>query len=253
MAKTDFKSVNEYIASRPKAVQAILRTIRNTIRKAVPTAEEVISYQIPAYKLDHRPVLFFAAWKQHYSLYPASDRLVAAFTDELAGYKRSKGTIRFPLSEPVPVTLIARIARFRAKEVAERDKPRKRISRGRAPETQLERVRRICGTMPSVFEKLSHGTPTFFVEKDKGVFTMFADNHHSDGRMAVWVPAPAGLQSALIGEAPATYFNPPYVGSSGWIGIELNHIDDETLAAHIREGWGLAAPKKKNNVTRFRN
>jgi uncharacterized protein YdhG (YjbR/CyaY superfamily) len=247
MAKTDFKSVNDYIASLPKPVQGILQRVQSTIRKAVPEAEEVISYQIPAYRLNHRPVLFFAGWKQHYSLYPASDALVAAFKDDLARYKLSKGTIRFPLNEPVPVDLIERIAKFRAREVAERDKPKPRNKKGqaRSGETQLERIRRICNTMPSVSEKLSHGAPTFFVGKDKGVFTMFVDNHHSDGHLAVWLPAPPGLQAELISEAPATYFKPPYVGSGGWIGIELDQIGDEALAIHIREAWQLAAPKKK--------
>src|SRR6266480_6127124 len=122
MAKTDFKSVNQYIASKPKDVRGILKRVRSTIRKAVPAGEEMISYQIPTYKLNGVAVLYFAAWKQHYSLYPASDALVAAFKDELAPYELSKGTIRFPLSEPVPVKLIGRIAKFRAKEVAEREK-----------------------------------------------------------------------------------------------------------------------------------
>lgn len=121
MSKTDFKSVDEYIASQPEAAQGILDRVRDTIRKAVPRAEEVISYKIPTYKLDSRPVLYFAGWKQHYSLYPASERLVAALKDELAPYEVNKGTIRFPLSEPVPVKLIERIARFRAKEVAGRE------------------------------------------------------------------------------------------------------------------------------------
>jgi uncharacterized protein YdhG (YjbR/CyaY superfamily) len=120
MTKTDFKSVDEYIATHPEDVQAILQRVRSTIRKAVPGAEEVISYQIPAYKLHGVPVLYFAGWKQHYSLYPATDHLVEAFKDELAPYKVSKGTIRFPLSQPVPVRLIERIAKFRAKEAAER-------------------------------------------------------------------------------------------------------------------------------------
>src|SRR6266446_7117317 len=96
--------------------------MRSTIRKAVPGGEEVISYQIPAYKLHAGPVLYFAGWKQHYSLYPATAPVVAAFKDDLAPYEVSKGTIRFPLYEPVPVNLIARIAKFRAKEVAEREK-----------------------------------------------------------------------------------------------------------------------------------
>jgi len=122
MAKTDFKSVDEYIASQPAAVQSILGRVRSTIRKSVPAAEEVISYKMPTYKLYGGPVLYFAGWKHHYSLYPATGPVVAAFKDELAPYEVNKGTIRFPLSEPVPVKLIGRIAKFRAKEVAEREK-----------------------------------------------------------------------------------------------------------------------------------
>ena len=120
--KTGFKSVDEYIASQPEAVQAILGRVRSTIRKALPRAEEVISYQIPTYKLHNLPVLYFAGWKQHYSLYPATERVVAALQGELTPYEVKKGTIRFPLSQPVPTKLIGRIAKFRAKEVAEREK-----------------------------------------------------------------------------------------------------------------------------------
>ena len=120
MARTGLQSVDEYIATRPEDVQAILQRVRRTIRKALPGAEETISYQIPAYKLRGRPVLYFAGWKAHYSLYPASDRVVAALASELAPYEVDKGTIRFPLSRGVPVRLIARIARLRAKEAAER-------------------------------------------------------------------------------------------------------------------------------------
>ncbi len=122
MAQTDFKPVDEYIASQPEAVQGILGRVRSAIRKAVPEAEEVISYKIPAYKLPRGVVLYFAGWKQHYSLYPATKRVVAAFKDELAPFDVGKGTIRFPLCQPVPVGLIGRIAKFRAKEVAEREK-----------------------------------------------------------------------------------------------------------------------------------
>ena len=123
MAKTDFKSVDEYIASQPEGARGTLERVRSTIRKAVPKADEVISYQIPGYKLHGDTVLFFAGWKKHYSLYPANERLVAAFKDELAPYEvNNKGTIRFPLSEPVPVKLIERIAKFRAKDLAEREK-----------------------------------------------------------------------------------------------------------------------------------
>jgi uncharacterized protein YdhG (YjbR/CyaY superfamily) len=131
MAKTDFKSVDQYIASQPQQVQGVLERVRSTIRKALPGAEEVISYQIPAYKLRGDRVLYFAGWKHHFSLYPAGERLVAAFKDELEGYELSKGTIRFPLSRPVPEKLIARIAKFRAKEVAEREKAKSAAAKKR--------------------------------------------------------------------------------------------------------------------------
>jgi uncharacterized protein YdhG (YjbR/CyaY superfamily) len=123
MAKTDYKSVDEYIASQPEAVRSVLERVRSTIRKAVPGAEEVISYQIPTYKLQGGAVLYFAGWKKHYSLYPVTGHVVAALKDSLAPYEvNNKGTIRFLLSQPVPVKLIERIAKFRAKEVAGRPK-----------------------------------------------------------------------------------------------------------------------------------
>ncbi|HZS50320.1 MAG TPA: DUF1801 domain-containing protein [Bryobacterales bacterium] len=122
MARPNFQSVDEYIASRPEAVRDLLGQVRSAIRKALPGADEVISYQIPAYRLHSRLVIYFAGWKKHYSLHPATGGLAAAFKDELARYKMSKGTIRFPLLRPVPVKLIGRIAKFRAKEVAGREK-----------------------------------------------------------------------------------------------------------------------------------
>ena len=124
VANTDFKSIDEYIASRPEAIQSLLERVREVIRKALPGAEEVISYQIPAYKLQGRVVLYFAGWQNHYSIYPATEPTVAAFKDELAPYELSKGTIRFPLSKRIPVRLIGRIAKFRAKEVAGREQAR---------------------------------------------------------------------------------------------------------------------------------
>jgi uncharacterized protein YdhG (YjbR/CyaY superfamily) len=121
-SRTPPKDVAAYIAGFPRPVQAILRRVRSIVRKAVPNADEGISYQIPTYKLQGRPVLYFAAFKEHYSVYPSNAALVAAFKDELEPYEKSKGTIRFPLSEPVPVRLIERIAKFRAKEAASHQK-----------------------------------------------------------------------------------------------------------------------------------
>ena len=112
-----------------------------------------------------------------------------------------------------------------------------------AAEEHLARVRRICAALPETTEKLSHGEPTFFVGKK--VYAMFADNHHNDGHIAVWIPAPEGFQTDLIHSAPAKFFKPPYVGVRGWVGIELAHVSDGELASHILEAWRLIAPKPR--------
>lgn len=111
-----FKSVDEYISAFPEDTQAALRQLRGAIRKALPEATEVLSYNMPAYKLGDRPVVWFAGWKSYYSVYPLTSGLFDAFKDELGPYKASKSTLRFPLSQPVPLKLIERIAKFRAKE-----------------------------------------------------------------------------------------------------------------------------------------
>ena len=116
MAKTAFTSVAGYIAAQPKETQAILETVRAAIRKALPKAEETISYNIPAYKLAGRAALYFAGFKAHYSLYPASDALIAAIRNARGPHVIRSRTIRFPLDQKEPIALITRIARLRAKE-----------------------------------------------------------------------------------------------------------------------------------------
>jgi hypothetical protein len=106
---------------------------------------------------------------------------------------------------------------------------------------QIERVRKIALGIPGATEKLSHGEPTFFIAKR--VFVMLANNHHSDGHTAIWIPAPAGAQAEMINEAPETYFKPPYVGVKGWVGVELPNVTDEILTGLIRRAWQLTAPK----------
>jgi uncharacterized protein YdhG (YjbR/CyaY superfamily) len=88
----------------------------------VPKAEESISYRIPTYKLERERLLYFAGWKRYYSLYPATKTMLEAFKSDLAPHEVVKSTIRFSLAEPVPVKLIERIAKFRAKEILERKK-----------------------------------------------------------------------------------------------------------------------------------
>lgn len=107
-------SVNEYIASADPQAKKALRDIRKTIRAAAPKAEEVISYQIPAYKY-HGMLVFFAAWKNHISLYPAPWG-AESLKNEMAAYEGSKGTIKFPLDKPMPLTLIKKMVEYRLKE-----------------------------------------------------------------------------------------------------------------------------------------
>jgi uncharacterized protein YdhG (YjbR/CyaY superfamily) len=138
MARTDFTTIDGYIASQPASVRAALSRVRDTIRKALPGAEETISYRMPAYKLFGRVVIYFGCWTKHYALYPGTGRFVATLNDELAPYEVSKGTIRFPLSKPVPVRLIARIAKLRAKELEERARVKKSVRRKRSARTARE-------------------------------------------------------------------------------------------------------------------
>jgi uncharacterized protein YdhG (YjbR/CyaY superfamily) len=125
MTVSKFKSVDDYIGRQSESSRTVLERVRAAIRQALPSADETISYNIPAYKLRGGAVIYFAAWKRHYSLYPASAKLIKFFKNDLAAAEINKSTIRFPLAEPVPVDLIGRIAKFRVKEQTERAMPRK--------------------------------------------------------------------------------------------------------------------------------
>jgi uncharacterized protein YdhG (YjbR/CyaY superfamily) len=235
-------SVRDYIASKPKESRAHLEAVRRAIRKALPDAQEGLAYQMPAYTLNGVGVLYFAGWKSHYSLYPASAALAVAFAKELAPYERRKGTIKFPLSEPVPTRLIERIAKFRAQQVT--TSKRARGTHKDAKENQPDRLRRLCAALPSAFEKVSHGSPCFFVEPGKGCFAMLSEHHRDDGRMSLWVPVADGLRPLMLEEAPDVYFIPPYVGVGGWVGILLDAIPDDALESHLREAHRIVAAKR---------
>ena len=95
MPRKKFDTVDEYIGAQPKDAQPTLQRVRATLKKALPRAEEVISYQIPAFKQDGTAVIYFAGFKNHYSLYPAGTRLIKEFKDELEPYEyNNKGTVR---------------------------------------------------------------------------------------------------------------------------------------------------------------
>lgn len=118
MAKFQINTVEEYFALVPARQREILEIVRATIREALPEAEEVISYDIPTFKIGGRDVIYYAGWKRHFSIYPVGDAVKKTLAAELDGLEISKGTIKFPLDEPVPVELIGRIAKLRAAEEA---------------------------------------------------------------------------------------------------------------------------------------
>jgi hypothetical protein len=111
--------------------------------------------------------------------------------------------------------------------------------------TALERVRALCAALPGAVERESHGAPAFFAG-GKRSFVMFMDNHHHDGRLAIWCPADAGVQAALVDADPERYFVPPYVGHRGWIGVRLDRgLDWGEVAGVIEDAHEAAggAPK----------
>ncbi len=108
----------------------------------------------------------------------------------------------------------------------------------------LTRVRAICLALPEAEEKISHGAPTFHVRGK--TFVMFLDNHHGDGRLAIWCKASFDAQHGLVSSDPDRYFVPPYVGKSGWVGVRLDRkkSDWEGVRAIAEDGWRMIAPKR---------
>jgi len=113
------KNISEYIATCPKNVRSMLQQLRTTIKKAAPKADEVISYQMPAFKY-YGVLVYFAAYKNHIGFYPTSSG-IAAFQDEFSDYKWSKGAVQFPVDKPLPLNLISRIVKYRVKENLEKE------------------------------------------------------------------------------------------------------------------------------------
>lgn len=115
METTKVKTVEEYIANFPEATRKILEQVRSTIKETAPQAEESISYAMPAYKLNGKPLVYFAGYKTHIGFY-ATPTGHEAFEKELSVYKQGKGSVQFPINEPMPLDLIARITKFRVEE-----------------------------------------------------------------------------------------------------------------------------------------
>jgi hypothetical protein len=111
----------------------------------------------------------------------------------------------------------------------------------RAP---LDLVRSTCLALPDTSERPSHGAPAWFV-KGKRCFAMYLDDHHGDGRLAIWCAAPEGMQEALVGGDPERYFVPPYVGHRGWVGVRLDRgLDDDAIAGALEDAYDIVAARR---------
>lgn len=110
--------------------------------------------------------------------------------------------------------------------------------------SSLARVRKHCLSLPETSERPSHGAPTFFI-RDRRSFVMFHDDHHGDGRLALWCAAPEGMQDALVTGEPEHYFVPPYVGHRGWLGVRLDRdLDWNEIAGAIEDAYLTVAPER---------
>jgi hypothetical protein len=110
--------------------------------------------------------------------------------------------------------------------------------------TPLDRVREHCLSLPETSERLSHGSPAWFIGGKK-TFVMYLDDHHGDGRLALWCAAPPGAQDVLVHGRPEHYFRPPYVGHRGWIGVRLDRdLEWNEIAGTIEDAWLAVAPPK---------
>jgi uncharacterized protein YdhG (YjbR/CyaY superfamily) len=118
MQSTKFKTVDEYFSTLPKTTKVKLQGLRTAIKKAAPKAEEVISYNMPAFKQEGA-LVYYAAYKGHIGFYPVSSA-IRQFKDELGGFELSKGTIRFPIDKTIPLGLVSKIVKFRVKENLEK-------------------------------------------------------------------------------------------------------------------------------------
>ena len=105
----------------------------------------------------------------------------------------------------------------------------------------LDTLREIRTTLPETSERLSHGAPAFFF-REKKCFLMFMDDHHGDGRLAIWCAAPPGNQELLVQADPAKFFRPPYVGHRGWLGVELRVVEDwDEVAGIVEDAYATVA------------
>ena len=114
----------------------------------------------------------------------------------------------------------------------------------------LDRLREVCLALPETSERLSHGSPTFFV-RAKTSYVMYRDDHHGDGILGMWCAAPDGAQATLVAAEPERFFRPPYVGHRGWLGVRLDgDVDWDEVAGIVEDAYAEIAPPKLVELAR---
>jgi uncharacterized protein YdhG (YjbR/CyaY superfamily) len=117
-----YGTVEEYLVDQPRDVRATLEQVRRSVLAVVPNATEKIGYGMPGFYVDGRPLVYYAAFKEHCSLFPASGSVIQRFSDDLKGYGVAKGTIRFPIGEPLPAPLVKKIVKAKLEELRSADR-----------------------------------------------------------------------------------------------------------------------------------
>jgi len=162
-------TVEDYIQTFPPDVQAVLETVRRTIRAAAPDAVEAIAYGMPGYKLGGKPLVYFGGFRNHIGLY-ATPTGHAAFAGELSKYKQGKGSVQFPLNEPLPLDLITRIVQFRVNELRGNMEANKDITAYHDAQADEDKAicdllrREIDRCLPEAESKIWHGHPVWFLD-----------------------------------------------------------------------------------------
>lgn len=153
---TSAKTIDQYLEAVPSGQRDALKKLRRTIKSVVPKAEECISYQLPAFRLDGRPLVAFGASREHCALYLMSDKTVAAHAKDLEGYDTSKGTVRFPANRPLPVALVRKLVKARIAENQEKTAAFPRKTTVKKPKRGKKGDGRIDPAVTAFIDKIKH-------------------------------------------------------------------------------------------------
>jgi len=256
---------------RPRSGPRVTIDTIRALALALPGVEEATSYGAPAFKIARRllvwlrddgETLVVRVQQDARDMLMHSDPDTFFITDHYANYPAV--LVRLARVEPAAIAMILeeswrslapkRLIAARSTPVAKRPAAKRPAARGPAPTSlavrpsatpgqALSRLRAICLALPGVTESEAHGRPCFAVRGK--TIVMFMDNHHGDGRLAIWCKAPPGAQAMLVESAPARYFVPPYLGPRGWVGARLDgNVDWRAVTACVEEAHQMSAPRR---------